>query len=186
MEVRPMRAKLVVLNLIPIFLISIAFIFISCKKEQEVKPQQSQEMTEAETPSVEKLEKDVQEVMKPADEKGTELKKEMDDLLSTIKDYEQTLIAKQQQLNQQADSIKVKKEELAKMQGSLKSYRTASWIIFLVGLVLFVIGLIFLLVARSKTAPQRAEKQQKKLTKSAEKEEKKTEKNMKKDTPPKK
>jgi hypothetical protein len=52
--------------------------------------------------------------------------------------------------------------------------------------VLFVIGLIFLLVARSKTAPQRAEKQQKKLTKSAEKEEKKTEKNLKKDTSPKK
>jgi uncharacterized protein YpmB len=180
-----MRTKLFILNFVLILLISAAFIFTGCKKEQRTETEQSQEATEAETSLSEKLEQDAKDVIKPLDQKGVELKGEMDNLLAKIKKYEQTLADKQKELAQQADSIKVREENLVKWEGSLKSYRTASWIIFLIGLVLFIVGLVFFLIARKKNAPKRAVKEQVKLTKSAEKEEKKTEKNLKKDTPPK-
>lgn len=180
-----MRTKLFVLNFVLILLISLTVIFNGCKKEQEGETKQPQEATEAETSLSEKLEQDVKDVIKPLDQKGIELKSEMDNLLAKVKKYEQTLADKQKELTQQADSIKAREGKLVKWEGSLKSYRAASWIIFLVGLALFIIGLIFFLIARKKTAPKRAEKEQVKLTKAAEKEEKKTEKNLKKDTPPK-
>jgi len=175
-----MRTKLFVLSFILILFISLVVIFNGCKKEQEGEMGQPTEAVETEPSLTEQLEQDVQDVIKPYEEKGTELKQEMDELLAKIKSYEQTLIAKQAELSQQADSIRVKKEELQSWEGSLKSYRTASWIILLIGLVLFIIGLVLFLRARKKTAPARAEKEQKKLTKAAEKEEKKTEKDLKK------
>jgi large-conductance mechanosensitive channel len=180
-----MRTKLFVLNFVLILLISLAVIFNGCKKDQQGEMEQPTEAAETEPSLTEQLEQDVKDVIKPFEEKGTELKQEMDDLLAKIKKYEQTLVTKQAELSQQADSIKVKKDELQKWEGSLKSYRTASWIVFLIGLVLFIIGLVLFLLARKKAATDKAEKEQIKLTKAAEKEEKKTEKNLKKNTPPK-
>lgn len=178
-----MRTKLYTLNLVLILLLSLAFIFTGCKKDQQGEFEQSPEVTETETSVMQKLEQDIQDVIKPLDQKGTELKKEMDGLLVKIKNYEQTLVQKQRELAQEADSLTAKAERLLKEESSLKSYRTASCVIFWVGLLLFVIGLVLFLIARKKTATYKAEKDKKKLTKAAEKEEKKTEKNLKKDAP---
>lgn len=180
-----MRTKLFALSFVLTLLISLTFIFTGCKKDQEAETEQFQEQSETEMSLTEKLEQDVQAVIKPLDSKGAELKKELDEMLSKIKNYEQTLLDKGRELSMLADTLNAREQGLIEKESSLKSYRTASWVIFWIGLVLFIVGLVLFLLARKTTSSDKAEKAQKKITKAAEKEEKKTEKNLKKDTPPK-
>jgi len=180
-----MRTKLFALSFVLTLLISLMFIFTGCKKDQEAETEQFQERSEIELSLTEKLEQDVQAVIKPLDSKGAELKKELDEMLSKIKNYEQTLLDKGRELSMLADTLNAREQGLFDKESSLKSYRTASCVIFWIGLVLFIVGLALFLLARKKTAPNKAAKEQNKITKAAEKEEKKTEKNLKKDTPPK-
>ncbi|MCU0644858.1 MAG: hypothetical protein MUC94_11420 [bacterium] len=163
-----MRTKLFVLSFILILLISLAVIFNGCKKEQEGEMEQPTEQAKTEMSLTEKLEHDFQDVIKPLDQRGSELKKEMDDLLFKIKNYEQTLVEKQKELSQQADSLNAKAQQLASKESSLKSYRTASWLILLIGLLLFIVGLV--MVTRRKTALDSAEKNQRKPTRATKKE----------------
>lgn len=189
MEVRPMRTKTLILNSILILLISAAFIFTGCKKEQQTETEQLQEVTEAETSLTEKLEQDVKDVIKPIETKEAELKKGVDALLAEVNKRKQELRTKEEELKAKATELEEKALQLTEQENSIKAFRTGSWLLFILGAILFLVGLVFILVARKKTAPQReekkGEKEQQKLTKAAEKEEKKTEKTLKKDTPPK-
>lgn len=162
-----MRTKL---NFVFILLISFTIIITGCKKEQQAVTEGLQEASDTISSLTEKMEQDVQTVIKPFDPKDVELKKEMDDLLFKIKNYEKTLVQKQKELSQQADSLNAKAQQLAAKESSLKSYRTASWLIFLVGFLLFIVGLV--MVTRRKTSPDSAEKTQQKPTTATKKEEK--------------
>jgi len=177
-----MRTKLFVLSLVLILLISMTAIFSGCKEEQESEMEQPAEAAETQPAITEELEQDVQDVIKPIESKEEELKKGIDELLAEVDKKKQELSAREEKLEAKASELAEQALAIDEQGNKIRWYRTLSWVIMIIGAILFIVGIIFILIARKKTASQRAakktEKEQKKLTKTAEKAEKKTEKNL--------
>ncbi|MBC8180318.1 hypothetical protein H8E88_04255 [candidate division KSB1 bacterium] len=166
-----MRNKSLIINSALIIILLLSLAIIGCNKNEQA--DLPEDAAKSDTGQIVQPEEAVQ----PIDQKENALKKELKGLLAEVDKKQQELLDKDQELFNREAAIFEKETTLFEKENSLTNYRTISYIILIISIILFVAGLVMILIAKKKTPSKearKAEREEKKIEKKAKREEKKS------------